>query len=47
MLFGTIFIFLCATVIGGVVYCFVAEDLRTRRHIGFIKDVEGRTGKKW
>ena len=41
MLFGIIFISLCTTVISGIVYCFVAEDLRTRRHIDFIKNVEG------
>ena len=40
MLFGIIFISLCVAVIGGVVYCFVAEDLRTRRHIKFIKNLE-------
>ena len=41
MLFGIVFISLYVAVIGGVVYCFVAEDLGTRRHIAFIKDLEG------
>ena len=41
MLFGMIFVSLCISVVGGVIYCFVAEGLRTRRHINFIKNLEG------
>ena len=40
MLFGIFFILSIMFIIGAIFFCFIEEDLRTRRHIKFMLELE-------